>query len=70
MSKGRDKRNRNLVVSRQPLEPMSKVRLRNRKDMPKSKKFNKLLRSCKKQYGKKKGTSVAYATAKKKGWRT
>jgi len=38
--------------------------------MPKSKKFRKLLRECIKEYGKKKGTQVAYATAKKKGWRT
>jgi len=38
--------------------------------MPKSKKFKKLLKATKKQYGKKKGIRVAYATAKKKGWRT
>ena len=38
--------------------------------MPKSKKFKKLLRATRKTYGKKKGTSVAYATAKKRGWRT
>lgn len=38
--------------------------------MPKSKKFKKLLKATRKEYGMKKGTSVAYATAKKKGWRT
>jgi hypothetical protein len=38
--------------------------------LPKSKKFKKLLTACKKEYGKKKGTQVAYATAKKKGWKT
>lgn len=38
--------------------------------MPKTKKFKKLEKNCQKEYGKKKGTSVAYATAKKKGWRT
>jgi hypothetical protein len=37
--------------------------------MPKTMKFKKLLRSTTKFYGKKKGTSVAYALAKKKGWR-
>lgn len=38
--------------------------------MPKSKKFRKLLRATQKQYGKRKGTSVAYGRAKKLGWRT
>jgi hypothetical protein len=38
--------------------------------MPKTKKFTKLLRATKKEYGIKKGTSVAYATARKRGWRT
>lgn len=35
----------------------------------KSKKFKKLLKSTKKKYGKNKGTKIAYATAKKLGWR-
>lgn len=35
-----------------------------------TKKFKKLLAATKKQYGAKKGEQVAYATAKKKGWRT
>lgn len=38
--------------------------------MPKTKKFKKLLRAIIKQYGKKKGTRVAYAIAKKRNWRT
>lgn len=38
--------------------------------MPKSKKFKKLLRATQKEYGKKKGKQVAYATARKRGWRT
>jgi hypothetical protein len=37
--------------------------------MPKTKKFSKLLRVTQKEYGKKKGTSVAFAIATKKGWR-
>jgi len=37
--------------------------------MPKSKKFRKLLRATRKEYGKKKGTQVAYAVARKRGWR-
>lgn len=37
--------------------------------MPKTKKFLKLLTATKKYYGKKKGTQVAYATAKNMGWR-
>lgn len=37
--------------------------------MPKSKKFKKLLRNTKKYYGNKKGTKIAYAIAKKRGWR-
>jgi len=36
--------------------------------MPYSKKFRKLLIATKKFYGKKKGTSVAFAIAKKKKW--
>jgi hypothetical protein len=38
--------------------------------MPHTKKFSKLLRATRKEYGKKKGTQVAYATAKKRKWRT
>lgn len=38
--------------------------------MPKSKKFKKLLRATRKTYGKKRGTSIGYATAKKRGWKT
>jgi len=38
--------------------------------MPQTKRFKKLLRATRKQYGKKRGTQIAYATAKKKGWRT
>ena len=38
--------------------------------MPKTKKFKELLAACKKEYGPKKGEQVAYATAKKRGWRT
>jgi hypothetical protein len=38
--------------------------------MPKTKKFRKLERATQKEYGKKKGTQIAYATAKKRGWRT
>jgi len=38
--------------------------------MPKTLKFKKLLRATIRTYGKKKGTSVAYATARKRGWRT
>lgn len=37
--------------------------------MPKTKKFRKLLRATQKEYGKKKGTRIAYAIATKKGWR-
>jgi len=37
--------------------------------MPKTKKFKKLLSATKKYYGKKKGTSIAYAIAKKRHWR-
>lgn len=37
--------------------------------MPKSKKFKELLRATVKEYGKKKGTSIAYGRAKKLGWR-
>ena len=37
--------------------------------MPQTKKFRKLLRATREQYGEKKGTSVAHAIATKKGWR-
>ena len=37
--------------------------------MPKTLKFKRLLRATIKEYGKKKGTSIAYAIATKKGWR-
>jgi len=37
--------------------------------MPKTKKFKELLKATQKEYGKKKGEQVAYATAKKRGWR-
>lgn len=37
--------------------------------MPKTKKFKHLLKATKSFYGKKKGEQVAYAVAKKKGWR-
>jgi hypothetical protein len=37
--------------------------------MPQTKKFRKLLRATREQYGKKKGTQVAHATAEKHGWR-
>jgi len=37
--------------------------------MPKTEKFKKLLVATKKQYGEKRGTSIAYAIAKKKKWR-
>lgn len=38
--------------------------------MPKTKKFRKLLKATKKQYGKEKGIQVAYATARKRKWKT
>jgi len=38
--------------------------------MPMTKKFKKMKSAMKKTYGKKKGTKVAYATAKKKGMKT
>lgn len=38
--------------------------------MPYTKKFKKLLKSTQKQYGKKNGKQVAFAIAKKRGWRT
>jgi hypothetical protein len=38
--------------------------------MPYTKKFRGLLRSTRKTYGSTKGKRVAFATAKKKGWRT
>ena len=37
--------------------------------MPKTKKFKELLKATKKEYGKKKGTSIAYAIATKRHWR-
>lgn len=37
--------------------------------MPQTKKFKKLLRASRKEYGKEKGTSIAYAIAKKHHWR-
>jgi len=37
--------------------------------MPKTKKFLKLLRATRAEYGFKKGTRIAYALATKKGWR-
>ena len=36
--------------------------------MPKTKKLKKLLRATIKEYGKKKGTSIAYGIATKRGW--
>lgn len=38
--------------------------------MPKTKKFLKLLRATRKEYGKKRGTNIAYAIANKRNWRT
>jgi hypothetical protein len=38
--------------------------------MPQTMKFKKLLKATRKEYGIKKGTQVAYATAKKNKWRT
>lgn len=37
--------------------------------MPYTKKFQKLLKATKKFYGLKKGKQVAFATARKKGWK-
>lgn len=37
--------------------------------MPKTYKFKELLKATKKFYGIKKGTKVAYATARKQGWK-
>lgn len=37
--------------------------------MPETKKFRKMKRNMIKQYGQKKGTKVAHATAQKRGWR-
>lgn len=37
--------------------------------MPKTQKFLKMERSMVKEYGKKKGESIAYATANKRGWK-
>jgi hypothetical protein len=39
-------------------------------NMPKTKKFKKMLKHMQKEYGKEKGERIAYATAKKRGWRT
>jgi hypothetical protein len=38
--------------------------------MPKTKKFKKMKSAMQKTYGKKKGTKVAYATAKKRGMKS
>jgi hypothetical protein len=38
--------------------------------MPYTIKFKKLMKSTKKTYGPKKGKSIAFAIARKKGWRT
>lgn len=38
--------------------------------MPETKKFKKLKRAMIKEYGKREGERIAFATAKKKGWRT
>jgi len=38
--------------------------------MPKTHKFLKMESAMIKQYGKKKGERIAYATANKRGWRT
>ena len=38
--------------------------------MPKTKKFKKLLKATAKTYGKERGKRIAYATARKRGWRT
>jgi hypothetical protein len=37
--------------------------------IPQTKKFKKLLRATKIQYGKKKGIRIAHAIASKKGWK-
>jgi hypothetical protein len=37
--------------------------------MPHTKKFEKMLRAMKKEYGKKKGTRIAFMTARKRNWR-
>jgi hypothetical protein len=37
--------------------------------MPYTKKFKKMLKNMKKQYGKKEGLRIAHATAQKKGWK-
>jgi len=37
--------------------------------MPLTKKFKKVLSAMQKEYGKKKGTQVAYAWGQKHGWR-
>ena len=38
--------------------------------MPQTKKFKKMLKAMEKEYGKKQGIRIAYATAKKRGMRT
>ena len=37
--------------------------------MPQTKKFKKLLKATREEYGKKKGTGIAHAVAQKRGWR-
>jgi len=37
--------------------------------MPETKKFKKMKRAMIKQYGKKRGTRIAHATANLRGWR-
>lgn len=37
--------------------------------MPQTKKFKKMLRNMQEEYGKKRGLSIAHATAEKHGWR-
>jgi len=37
--------------------------------MPHTKKFNKLLKAMKEEYGEEKGKRIAYATARKNKWR-
>lgn len=49
---------------------MIRRRIFRRNDMPLTRKFRKLLKATRKEYGIKKGTQVAYGIARKKGWRT
>lgn len=37
--------------------------------MPYTKKFSKMLRAMRKEYGKNDGLKIAHATAQKRGWR-